>query len=77
MVGISIVTHVTNYFVNTVNQLPAPTSANATKKSKISNTSTPTRFPDNSVQHAPPHSLATDRNQAPPSTQFMCRLIVQ
>jgi len=68
LVRISIVTRVTIYFVTTVTQLPAPTSANATKISKISNTSTPTRFPDNSGQHAPPHSLVTDRNRAPPST---------
>ena len=32
MVGISIVTYITIYFVTTVTQLPAPTSANATDK---------------------------------------------
>ena len=70
LVRISIVTRVTIYFVTDVAQLPtyqaAPTSANATKNSKIPNTSTPTRFPDNSVLHAPPHSLTTIGIKHPP-----------
>ena len=43
LVRISIVTPVTIYFVTTVTQLPAPTSANATKISTIPNTSTSAR----------------------------------
>ena len=35
LVGVSIVTYVTNYFVTTVTQLPAPTSANATENAKM------------------------------------------
>ena len=41
LVRISIVTRVTIYFVTTVTQLPAPTSANATENYTIPNTSTP------------------------------------
>ena len=37
LVGISIVTYVTNYFVTTVTQLTAPTSANATENATIPN----------------------------------------
>ena len=35
LVGISIVTYVTIYFVSAVTQLPAPTSANATENATI------------------------------------------